>query len=243
MEFETLLHLCNGNVFTTVIAVSILYIFVKFVLSPRQALGRHVQDTKSCSSPTCVRCSVYSIVLKKSEEEFRKYISEHSDTGLERLLKHYRKAPEKTSLQQPNVLHLQYLLSRPFWSQEDSPILQEATHCLLQQHTAILKEYGNLSKEMNASHGWKTNVTETGHWNTFYLYNQGIKNSENCLKCPAVTDILEKSLDSVFMKGCVFGNAFFSHLLPGTTISEHYGPCNVRIRIHLGKSDLPIELK
>jgi aspartyl/asparaginyl beta-hydroxylase (cupin superfamily) len=47
---------------------------------------------------------------------------------------------------------------------------------------------------------------------------------------------LESATD--IMSGIPFAYGFFSRLSPNSTISPHYGPCNVRLRIHLGL-DIP----
>lgn len=60
-----------------------------------------------------------------------------------------------------------------------------------------------------------------------------LKISINTSCCPQTVEVL-KSLKN-FLRNCAFGNACFSVLKPGSNISAHYGPCNVRIRCHLGK--------
>eukprot|EP00163_Fabomonas_tropica_P032768 TRINITY_DN835_c0_g1_i19.p1 TRINITY_DN835_c0_g1~~TRINITY_DN835_c0_g1_i19.p1 ORF type:complete len:131 (+),score=8.32 TRINITY_DN835_c0_g1_i19:68-460(+) len=62
-------------------------------------------------------------------------------------------------------------------------------------------------------------------------YNQGIRQEENCQQCPFTTQLLEQIDD--LMTECVFGNAFFSIISPGTHITPHCGPTNVRLRTHV----------
>ena len=47
------------------------------------------------------------------------------------------------------------------------------------------------------------------------------------------TFLLLDNLDT-FMKGTIFGNAFFSVLEPHSSIPSHCGPTNLRVRCHLG---------
>ena len=56
----------------------------------------------------------------------------------------------------------------------------------------------------------------------------------NANRAPVLTKLIERRLRSS-MTHCVFGNAFISVMAPGTRIEPHFGPCNVRLRCHLGK--------
>ena len=104
----------------------------------------------------------------------------------------------------------------------------------IEENAAILSEEYKLAEK--ATPLWTCNTAEQGQWKTFYLYNQGKRITQNREICPKTCDLLENL--SIFLKGCVFGNALFSVVEPGTCITEHYGPTNTRLRCHLGKKSL-----
>lgn len=49
--------------------------------------------------------------------------------------------------------------------------------------------------------------------------------------CPVTTSLLE-SLGGDLMTGTPFSYTFFSTMKPGTSISPHYGACNIKLRCH-----------
>jgi hypothetical protein len=88
------------------------------------------------------------------------------------------------------------------------------------------------AKETKYQHLWLKNDTPNGQWQVFHLINQGRVVENNVAVCER-TFALISSFKSVMNRN-VFGNAMFSVVNPGTTISTHYGPTNIRIRCHLG---------
>jgi aspartyl/asparaginyl beta-hydroxylase (cupin superfamily) len=79
---------------------------------------------------------------------------------------------------------------------------------------------------------WKRNKTPNGSWDVFHFINQGSAITVNQTICPKTMNIVNR-LSSV-MKENVFGNVLISVLKPGTVITPHYGPTNIRLRCHLG---------
>jgi len=69
-----------------------------------------------------------------------------------------------------------------------------------------------------------------GAWDVFMLYERGIKQVDNCARCPETTRIVE-GFDTV---RTLSGLVYFSRLRPGTHIKAHRGPTNLRVRCHLG---------
>ncbi len=75
-----------------------------------------------------------------------------------------------------------------------------------------------------------------GNWEWFNYISKGsiMKKFQN--NFPKTFEILE-TIDNK-MLGIPFSYCFFSKLSPGAQITPHYGPCNIRLRIHLGL-DIP----
>lgn len=91
------------------------------------------------------------------------------------------------------------------------------------------KEFVNVYQD--SSVGWMANKVPSGGWHLFYLVNQGVKNPDNCLKCPKTLVTFEGL--NLTMLDCAFGNVVFSVLLRSTCIARHCGPTNVRIGFHV----------
>lgn len=104
--------------------------------------------------------------------------------------------------------------------------------------TLLESEYENVLAEFQAAYekhwpdGWLINNTPTGEWAVYHLRNQGIVNKANCDKCPKTVKLLDTLVST--MTGNVFANASFSVVQPGTHITPHYGPTNIRLRCHMG---------
>lgn len=184
----------------------------------------------ACESPECVRCQKYEIVKAEAQEKLKEFIELSSESGLDRVtasLDDLKSLPA-AELQHPNVLYVPGLRSQPFWSSSDDFL--HVTNLFERQWGFIAEEFESVYGRTNT--GWYRNSTKTGAWSVFHFYNQGERMSKNCKKCPRTAALID-SLSS-FMKLNIFGNALFSVLESGTTISEHCGPCNTRIRCHLG---------
>jgi beta-hydroxylase len=69
-------------------------------------------------------------------------------------------------------------------------------------------------------------ITQDDKWKTYVLYFHGLKEEENCKKCPETLRLVEKIPG---MK-----TAFFSILAPQKHLPEHRGPFNGILRYHLG---------
>ena len=187
----------------------------------------------ACNSVDCVRCQKYEVIRSKAYSILCEFAAKQGWLELKRLsscLESIDKIVFKNNLQQPNVLYMPMLKSLPIWQWED---FHAETKHLEDNFNIIVDEYKAVAD--HTRNGWSRNNTESGCWEAFFLFNQGVKIEKNCMKCPQTTRIIEKCLSSV-MLNCVFGNVFFSRLYPCTMIANHYGPTNVRLRCHLGKS-------
>lgn len=193
--------------------------------------SKESEQCTACESSECVRCHKYEIVKAEAQEKLRQFIELSSASGLDRVaasLDDLKSLPA-AELQKPNVLYVPGLRTRPFWSSSDEFL--HVTNLFERQWGFIAQEFESVYGQTNVE--WHRNSTKAGAWSVFYFYNQGERVNKNCKKCPRTADLID-SLSS-FMKLNIFGNAMFSVLEPGTTVSEHCGPCNTRIRCHLGK--------
>ena len=94
---------------------------------------------------------------------------------------------------------------------------------------------GTISDELTgidaeAFHREAEPLERDGAWDVFVLYERGVKQPENCARCPATTKIIE-GFDTMRTYS---GLVYFSRMRPGTHIKPHRGPTNLRVRCHLG---------
>lgn len=108
-------------------------------------------------------------------------------------------------------------------------LLERNFQTILCEFESLYRAFSNCSLPQ----GWKMHSTPSGEWVTFYLVNQGVCVPRNCRRCPRTYRLLG-SLRTCIGNN-VFGNACLSVLSPGTVITEHYGPTNIRLRCHLGR--------
>ena len=215
----------------------------------------------ACDSPECVRCHRYQEVRQDAWGKLQQFAERHGWSDLGGVLlavgegKRYRNYISKLSLdaeslmpapkQNPNVLFVPTLSRSPWWDNvEGGPFeevlkqLTETTNfqCILQEFLQVFKDISedyDFNSAETTQRLWTVNDTENGKWSVFHLYNQGQKVEANCERCPVTCRHVEGMAKA--MTGCLFGNVSFSVLYPGTHITEHCGPCNVRIRCHLGR--------
>ncbi|KAK3084689.1 hypothetical protein FSP39_017501 [Pinctada imbricata] len=201
-------------------------------------------DITDCKNPSCVRCNLYSEVTQNARTRLKKFIDmnilyqraysriEHSFS--ENTLQSGSTSREilgprlKGPSQNPNVFRLKSLPSSPVFDNEefamDIDILKE-------NFDIIFSDFCKIHDE-NCYGSWLQNDTPTGKWSVFHLVNQGKSVEQNTNICKNTFSIVN-TLPSLMCNN-VFGNVVFSVVEPETTISEHYGPTNVRVRCHLG---------
>ncbi|XP_075070560.1 aspartate beta-hydroxylase domain-containing protein 2 isoform X2 [Mixophyes fleayi] len=164
------------------------------------------------------------------------YAKRYSWSGMGRIHKGIREQGrylnDRPSIQKPEVFFLPDLPTMPYFTRDaqkhDVELLEQNFATILSEFEVLYKAFSNC----NLPQGWKVNSTPTGEWFTFYLVNQGVCIPANCKKCPRTYRLLGSL--RTFIGNNVFGNACVSVLTPGTVITEHYGPTNIRIRCHLG---------
>lgn len=183
------------------------------------------------------RCHKYKAVLKrvsrryKAETAVKTAVSNCSDRMSRAIscLEHERDY-QSADKQQPNILYVDGLSAKPFWSEEE--FVSDIT-ILESEIGSIVSEFENAYNNVWPN-GWLVNTTPTGEWAVFHLINQGAYIKSNCEKCPQTFEILKKLVSSMSTSQNLFANASFSVVQSGTDIAAHYGPTNVRIRCHLG---------
>lgn len=74
------------------------------------------------------------------------------------------------------------------------------------------------------------NFLHTGDWDWMSYVLKGKKQSSFAEKCPITASVLDST--SRLMTGTPLSFAFFSTMGPGAQIKPHFGPCNLRIRVH-----------
>ena len=193
------------------------------------------EGAETCTSVSCIRCSksVYSVekLLKKCsaiEELLKTDVStgNRMRNGILNASKRLERC--QRSQQEPTLFYLKELPSQVWYN---SDVYSSEVSGLESQSTLDVFRKEFLSVYQDSSVGWVSNKVPSGGWHLFYLINQGVKNPENCLKCPRTLKAIERL--SLAMLDCAFGNVLFSVLSPGTRIARHCGPTNVRIRCHV----------
>ncbi len=217
-----------------------------------ETTGRGTIETyDKCNSPGCLRCKTYTHVTENLTEKFDDFLKRTCANGeaidlYQRVKLSLEKLEIKTQdneelgnfggmqsmLQKPTVFQLHELSAKPWYEKAD--VCRKDVELLEASFSIIWEEFVQIYEDFvqGNSTGWLSNFVPSGQWSVFHLYNQGKKVTSNCERCPETTSILDK-LDTL-MHSIAFGNATFTVLQAGTHITEHYGPCNLRIRCHLG---------
>ncbi|XP_076804705.1 aspartate beta-hydroxylase domain-containing protein 2-like [Clavelina lepadiformis] len=211
------------------IGIAILFLIYKLVNHNAHVReSPHTNAFDGCSSVNCIRCNgrIQDDNIKVIVDELNK----ENHSGLERVNRWYKGLGSKGDhKRQPTVMFFPDIVSNPGIKHDQFFGDIQKLQC---NSDTILAEYKKVCDSMTESNGWKSNSTPQGTWNVFYLINQGFEIKMNSKQCPKTMAILQQ-LDNL-MDDCCFGNACFSVVYPNTTISEHYGPCNIRARCHLG---------
>lgn len=215
-----------------------LFVFVRWRLQvtkkKAKKLAEGVQPGSACSNPNCIRCCNYLQVLQKARSSFthifvryRSSLLQRIDTALSE--DHYEYANE---LQKPNVFYMEKLTSQAIW--HPNSIYADDLNTLEANFAAISSECAQVEKMMNEDEsGWTWNITQSGSWATFQLYNQGTRIERNCQQCPNTVEAIDILQNAMVTN--LFGNAYFSIVGSDTVIEDHFGPTNIRLRCHLGK--------
>lgn len=148
---------------------------------------------------------------------------------------------QRIYIAEPTFLTIPRLPAIPFFERELTPWLADletATSDILDEARTIIAEDAKsdgLVPYVDNPPGVPANQwAELDHspaWSAFFFWKHGVRNQENCARCPRTAALLEHmpmvSLDRRAP------NAFFSVLAPHTRIPPHTGVTNARSTVHL----------
>ena len=232
------MSLTLGEVFVAVTAICLtLWIWSYMRKSNRnfthQTLQSSSTDYRACDSPNCARCIKYNQLRKDAYARLDNLELSYEIEHIERIKNALDPAQQLPSKQKPNVLYVDFV-SQPLWDRDafskHGTFLDDINRIKRSYHD-ILCEFEEVFRQ---SEGWTQNRSEQGTWYTYYIVNQGLTIQDNAVRCPVIVDLINSQLANC-MRDCIFGNVFMSVMEPGTAIEPHYGPCNTRLRCHLGK--------
>lgn len=106
----------------------------------------------------------------------------------------------------------------------DNHILQDNWKVIKEECEAIIQTYGHSIPNFDSIEPGQERIIQNGTWKTYMLRLLHV-NHENATRCPETIRLLNQC------KG--IRNAFFSILMPNTTLSPHTGPCHGVYRYHL----------
>ena len=171
------------------------------------------------------------IRAKHSGEELRR-IDEFVDLYVGRRQPEYQHAAQR-----PAFLYFPGLEPRPFFERDDFDWcagLEAATADIRAELMAILQEPTGLKPyvqlDVPDAAQW-AGLNRSLQWSSFHLYKAGERVEENCRRCPATLEAIEK-LPLTRTPGHS-PEVFFSILKPGAYIPPHYGLGNYKVAVHL----------
>lgn len=133
----------------------------------------------------------------------------------------------------PSMFIYPGLTARPFWDAAQFPWAA----ALAARAPAILAEYdalraANATSDYSVAEGEAT--LHAGDWAWQTLIAKGRVQPHHAASCPAALSALLGDVGADLLRDEVpFAYAFFSTLAPGASIAPHYGPSNIRLRVHL----------
>lgn len=138
----------------------------------------------------------------------------------------------------PTLFFFPGIRSSPFWKSNEL----KSVKILQENYPIIKKEYieANENKYFQLENDYKLRDHEhslhKGNWEWSSYISKGTKQDSFKNVFPLTHEILESIDDKII--DLPFSYCFFSRLAPSSSISAHYGPCNIRLRIHLAL-DIP----
>jgi aspartyl/asparaginyl beta-hydroxylase (cupin superfamily) len=129
----------------------------------------------------------------------------------------------------PTLFFFPGLTSKAVWDPAQFPFLRELTENI----DSIEKEYEAVSSSLPSDYAIKADehTLHKGNWEWRSLVSKGKLQPPFQVLAPTTSAILQ-SFPSLLV-GPPFAYSFFSTLHVGTKIEPHYGPCNIRLRVHL----------
>jgi aspartate beta-hydroxylase len=133
--------------------------------------------------------------------------------------------------QAPSLFFLPGLAAKPLWDAKQFKWLPE----LERLRPEIVREYVALREAKVASdYGAEDHKLHEGAWQWHSLVTKGSARGDVASRCPATSSALFGCVGEDLVTGGVpFAYAFFSTLESGAAIAPHYGPTNLRLRVHM----------
>jgi aspartate beta-hydroxylase len=131
----------------------------------------------------------------------------------------------------PSLFYFPGLKSQAVYSSID---FKNINDILKENFNDILNEYKQIQLQNQNDYNTKNDEHQlhSGQWNWNSYILKGKRQSEFAVYCPKTVDILENLSQPKLMTNIPFSYAFYSTLKTKSSISPHYGPCNLRIRCH-----------
>lgn len=134
----------------------------------------------------------------------------------------------------PSLFVYPGLRAAPWWSLRDlPPPTADAVAALWAQRSALLAEYDALARRAPSDYALAPGESKlhSGSWTWHTAVSKGAVQPTFALAAPATSGGLARIPD--LLTGLPFAYAFFSSLAGGASIAPHFGPANVRLRVHL----------
>lgn len=129
----------------------------------------------------------------------------------------------------PTLFSFPGLRGLPVWP---TNFFAEHAQKLQTHYDAILDEYRKIEKMRASDYLEGDHALINGKWDWHSYALKGRRQADFAALCPTTTSLLESFSSPRLMLGTPFSYAFFSTLHPGSKISPHSAPCNLRVRCH-----------
>jgi hypothetical protein len=130
----------------------------------------------------------------------------------------------------PSLFFIPGLTSKPRWTLDEVPSVRP----LLAALPAIVRDYevakAALPSTSSVREGGEHSLI-SGQWEWRSAVAKGVLQAPFQAACPTTASLLMQMPD--LLLNAPFAYAFFSTLLPGTSIVPHFGPANMRLRVHI----------
>ncbi|MGH2891768.1 MAG: aspartyl/asparaginyl beta-hydroxylase domain-containing protein, partial [Solirubrobacteraceae bacterium] len=115
------------------------------------------------------------------------------------------------------------LASRPWHDPGQFPLVTELEARFAEIRDEVLA--------LNGTHFHRESerIARTGDWDVVFLYERGRRHDDVCAACP----VTARAIETNGTVRTVAGLIYVSRMRPGTHISAHRGPTNLRLRCHL----------
>ncbi|XP_058868464.1 LOW QUALITY PROTEIN: aspartate beta-hydroxylase domain-containing protein 2 [Acipenser ruthenus] len=171
---------------------------------------------------------------RKLYRNLQEYAKRYSWAGMGRIHKGVREQArylsDRLTVQKPKVFFLPDLPSTPYFPRDaqrhDIEVLEASFPAILGEFEAVYL------RGVEGKLGWSCGGAQPKGFSSFPLFSLGSWSPQNCRACPRTYRALSSL--RTFSNGNVFGNAEFSVLQPGASLPGECGPCNARLRCHLG---------